>query len=221
MEWFDLSTLNEPYRLEGKKTMGLELARQLGWTLPDAILYPTGGGTGLVGMAKAFDELGELGWLEREQRPRFYACQSDGCAPIVRAFERGERFAAPPPAPATIASGLRVPRAVGDFLILDAVRRSGGAAVAAREAEILPWMRRASRLEGVGVCPETAACLAVIPELVSSGALARDERVVVFNTGAAQKYAECLPEALPRLARGQPPDWDALAGRVADGRAQE
>ena len=211
MGWFDVSTLKEPYRLEGKKTMGLELALQLGWTLPDAILYPTGGGTGLVGMAKAFDELAQLGWLASTRRPRFIACQSDGCAPIVHAWERGERFAAPAIDPATIASGLRVPRAVGDFLILDAVRASGGAALAAREQEILPWMRRASRLEGIGLCPESAACLAVLPQLVQSGQLARDERVVVFNTGAAQKYAECLPGERLRLARGAAPDWDALA----------
>jgi threonine synthase len=211
MGWFDLSTLKEPYRLEGKKTMGLELAEQLDWHLPDAILYPTGGGTGLIGMAKAFDELEELGWLAERRRPRFYAAQSEGCAPIVRAFEQGERFAAPFPAPATVASGLRVPRAVGDFLILDAVRRSGGAAVAAREHELLPWMRRASALEGIGLCPESAACLAVVPQLLEKGALRRDERVVVFNTGAAQKYVECLPAELPRLARGVQPDWRALA----------
>jgi threonine synthase len=210
MGWFDVSTLKEPYRLEGKKTMGLELALQLGWRLPDAILYPTGGGTGLIGMAKAFDELAELGWLESPTRPRLHACQADGCAPIVRAFERGERFAAPFPEPATIASGLRVPRAVGDFLILDAVRRSGGIAVAAREAEILPWMRRASRLEGVSLCPESAACLACVPELLARGALGPHERVVLFNTGAAQKYAECLPSDFPLLARDQVPDWDAL-----------
>ncbi len=212
MGWFDLSTLKEPYRLEGKKTMGLELAEQLDWCLPDAILYPTGGGTGLVGMDKAFGELGELGWLADERRPRFYACQAEGCAPIVHAFERGERFAQPVADPHTLARGLRVPRAVGDFLILDAVRRSGGAALAAREDELLGWMRRASALEGIGLCPESAACLAVLPGLVQRGAIRRDERVVVFNTGAAQKYVECLPADLPRLARGEQPDWDALAG---------
>ena len=211
MGWFDLSTLKEPYRIEGKKTMGFELAQQLGWQLPDAILYPTGGGTGLVGMDKAFDELAALGWLASARRPRFYACQADGCAPIVRAFERGERFAEPVSNPHTLASGLRVPRAVGDFLILDAVRRSGGAALAAREGELLPWMRRASALEGVGLCPESAACLAALRSLVESGAIRRDERVVVFNTGAAQKYVECLPTEVPRLARGAEPDWAELA----------
>ncbi len=208
--WFDCSTLKEPYRLEGKKTMGFELAEQLGWTLPDAILYPTGGGTGLVGMAKAFDELAALGWLEEPARPRFHAAQSDGCAPIVQAFERGERFAAAVPAPHTVASGLRVPKAVGDFLILDAVRASGGSARAAREDSLLPWMRRASALEGLGLCPESAACLSVLADLVREGAIGRDERVVVFNTGAAQKYTECLPLELTRLARGERPDWRAL-----------
>jgi threonine synthase len=211
MGWFDLSTLKEPYRLEGKKTMGFELAEQLEWELPDAILYPTGGGTGLVGMDKAFAELEQLGWLADRRRPRFYSVQSDGCAPLVRAFERGERFAPPFPAPHTVASGLRVPRALADFLILDAVRRSGGACVAAREEELLPWMRRASALEGLGLCPETAACLVALRELVRAGTIRADERVVVFNTGAAQKYVECLPADLPRLARGVEPDWDALA----------
>jgi len=211
MGWFDLSTLKEPYRLEGKKTMGLELAEQFGWRLPDAILYPTGGGTGLLGMDKAFAELDALGWLDDAARPRFYSCQAEGCAPLVRAFERGERFAAPIENAHTLASGLRVPRAVADFLILDAVRRSGGACLAAREAELLPWMWRASALEGIGLCPETAACLAVLAEQVERGAIGSEERVVVFNTGAAQKYVECLPAELPRLARGEQPDWDALA----------
>ncbi len=211
MGWFDLSTLKEPYRLEGKKTMGFELCEQLGWEWPDAILYPTGGGTGLVGMDKAFDELSALGWLESPARPRFYSVQSSGCAPLVRAFERGERFAAPFPDPRTVASGLRVPRAVADFLILDAVRRSGGACLAAEEQALLPWMRRASALEGIGLCPEAAACLVALEGLVRRGAIQRDERVVVFNTGAAQKYVECLPAELPRLARGEQPDWDELA----------
>ncbi len=148
MNWFDMSTLKEPYRLEGKKTMGLELAEQLGWRLPDVILYPTGGGTGLIGMWKAFQELRELGWLRSEKLPRLIACQSDGCAPIVHAFERGERFAKPVANPRTAASGLRVPGAVGDFMILDAVRASGGCAVAGRETQIRHWMRRVGSSEG-------------------------------------------------------------------------
>ena len=211
MGWFDLSTLKEPYRLEGKKTMGYELAEQLDWVLPDVILYPTGGGTGLVGMDKAFDEMTTLDWLASAKRPRFYSCQSDGCAPLVKAFERGERFAAPFPDPETVASGLRVPRAVADFLILDAVRGSGGACLAARESDLLPWMRRASALEGLGLCPEAAACLGVLEQLVGAGAVRRHERVVVFNTGAAQKYVEALPVDLPRLARGEEPVWSDLA----------
>src|SRR6266446_5384887 len=149
MGWFDVSTLKEPYRLEGKKTMGLELAEQLGWRLPDVILYPTGGGTGLIGMWKAFQELRELGWLKSEKLPRLIACQSDGCAPIVRAFEKGERFAEPFPDAHTIASGLRVPSAVGDFMMLDAIRASGGCAIAGREQRIGEWMRRVAGREGI------------------------------------------------------------------------
>ncbi|MCZ6596694.1 MAG: threonine synthase, partial [Planctomycetota bacterium] len=211
MGWFDLSTLKEPYRIEGKKTMGLELAEQLGWRLPGAILYPTGGGTGLIGMWKAFGELRELGWLEDSGQPRMFACQSDGCAPIVRAFERDERFAEPFPDPATIASGLRVPKAVGDFMILDAVRESGGAALAAPEEELAGWMHRASALEGIAICPEAATCFVALAELVSEGAVARDEEVVVFNTGAAQKYVEVLAEEPPRIGAAGSIDWQALA----------
>ena len=213
MGWFDLSTLKEPYRLEGKKTMGLELADELDWRLPDAILYPTGGGTGLIGMWKAFAELEELGWLAAPGRPRMFACQSSGCAPIVRAFEAGKRFGEPFPDPVTVASGLRVPAAVGDFLILDAVRASGGAARSAPEEELVGWMHRASALEGISVCPETAACLAVLAQLVADGEITREERVVVFNTGAAQKYVELLPAELPCLAPDEPVDWEALARR--------
>lgn len=192
--WFDLSTLKEPYRLEGKKTMGLELAEQFHWSLPDAILYPTGGGTGLVGMAKAFSELKELGWIDSKLNPRFYSCQSDGCAPIVRAFEKGERLAPVWDNAATCASGLRVPVAVGDFMILDAIRSSGGAAIMAPEATIKPWMRKACSLEGISLCPETAVCLEVLTGLVKEGKVKPDEKIVVFNTGAAQKYLECLEE---------------------------
>ena len=197
MGWFDLSTLKEPYRIEGKKTMGLELAEQMDWVLPDAIFYPTGGGTGLIGMWKAFDELEALGWLESNDRPRMYACQSDGCDPIVRAFDADERFAEPIEDATTVASGLRVPKAVGDFMILDAIRASGGAARSAPEAEIIPWMHRASALEGLAICPETAACLVVLEALAREGRIERDARVVVFNTGAAQKYVEVLPADPP------------------------
>jgi len=199
MGWFDLSTLKEPYRLEGKKTMGLELAEQLGWRLPDVILYPTGGGTGLIGMWKAFAELQALGWLSDTKLPRLISCQAEGCAPIVRAFEKGERFAEPFANARTAASGLRVPVAVGDFMMLDAIRQSGGLAVAGREDSIGDWMRRASGTTGISICPETAVCFDVLEQLLRDGRVKRDEEVVVFNTGAAQKYLEALPPKLPRL----------------------
>jgi threonine synthase len=210
MGWFDISTLKEPYRLEGKKTMGLELAEQLGWQLPDVILYPTGGGTGLIGMWKAFAELRELGWLGSPKMPRLIACQSDGCAPIARAFEAGLRFAEPFPNAHTIASGLRVPSAVGDFMILDAVRASGGCAYAGRESTILSWMRRAASLEGICICPETAVCLDCVAALRNAGRIHADEEVVVFNTGAAQKYPEVVPLALPRIDKNRPIDYGQL-----------
>ena len=210
MGWFDCSTLKEPYRLEGKKTMGLELAEQLGWRLPDAIFYPTGGGTGLVGMWKAFAELEALGWLEDPSRPRMFACQAAGCAPMVRAFEAGERFAEPFPDPSTAASGLRVPAAVGDFLILDAVRESGGGAHASSEEQLLFWMSEAARLEGLSLCPEAGACLAVAAELVERGELARDAEVVVFNTGAVQKYVEVIERELECVGRPDEVDWARL-----------
>jgi threonine synthase len=195
--WFDLSTLKEPYRIEGKKTMGLELAEQLGWRLPDVILYPTGGGTGLIGMWKAFHELKELGWLKDQKLPRLVSCQAEGCAPIVRAFDKGERFAELFPNAHTVASGLRVPAAVGDFMMLDAIRESGGRAIAGREAAIAPWMVWAGSAEGISICPETAVCLDVLERLVGEKWIRPDEEVVVFNTGAAQKYIEALPPELP------------------------
>jgi threonine synthase len=202
MGWFDLSTLKEPYRLEGKKTMGLELAEQLDWRLPDAILYPTGGGTGLIGMWKAFQELKELGWLKDAKMPRLYSCQSDGCAPIVTAFEKGERFATRFENAHTVASGLRVPAAVGDFMMLDAIRASSGKAIAGREGRIGDWVRKSSAAEGISMCPETAVCFDCLEMLIEHGDIRRDERVVVFNTGAAQKYLEALPAKLPRLEKG-------------------
>lgn len=212
--WFDLSTLKEPYRLEGKKTMGLELAEQRGWRLPDMILYPTGGGTGLIGMWKAFQELGALGWLRDEKLPRLIACQSDGCAPIVRAYEQGERFAKLFENAHTIASGLRVPVAVGDFMMLDAIRESGGCARAGRESSIVDWMRRTMALEGVSLCPETAVCLDVLHAMRAAGQVSAADEVVVFNTGAVQKYPEAVPLDLPRLPKEGPTDWAAITGRV-------
>jgi threonine synthase len=208
--WFDLSTLKEPYRLEGKKTMGLELAEQFDWDLPDVILYPTGGGTGLVGMWKAFDELAALGWLPSDKRPRMVAVQSDGCAPIVRAFEAGERFATPFANARTIASGLRVPAAVGDFMILDAIRASGGLAIAVEESRLREWQRLAASLEGIPICPEAAACIGALETLLSRGWIKPEERVVVFNTGAAQKYVEAIRCDLPRIDLAQPLDWDNI-----------
>jgi threonine synthase len=206
--WFDMSTLKEPYRLEGKKTMGLELAEQLGWRLPDVILYPTGGGTGLIGMWKAFQELGALGWLPPGRRPRLIACQSDGCAPIVRAFAEGKRFAEPFAGARTVASGLRVPAAVGDFMILDAVRASGGCAVAGKEGRIGEWMRRVAAAEGIAVCPEAAVCFDCLEQLRAGGQIGPEEEVVVFNTGAAQKYPEVVPLDLPRLDKDKPVDFE-------------
>jgi len=208
--WFDFSTLKEPYRLEGKKTMGLELAEQLGWRLPDVVLYPTGGGTGLIGMWKAFQELTELGWLAAPKLPKLVSCQSDGCAPIVRAFDAGQRFAEPFPNAQTIASGLRVPAAVGDFMMLDAIRTSGGWAVAGLESRIRGMMELVSRCEGIAICPETAVCFDVLMQLRADGRLRADDEIVVFNTGAAQKYPEVLRTDLPRLDKDQPIDYAAL-----------
>lgn len=211
MGWFDMSTLKEPYRLEGKKTMGLELAEQLGWRLPDVVLYPTGGGTGLIGMWKAFQELRELGWLMNDRLPRLISCQSDGCAPIVRAFERGERCATFFENAHTVASGLRVPAAVGDFMMLDAIRASGGCAVAGREDRIVEWMRKVMSYEGISICPETAICFDCLEILRRNGTIDAGDEVVVFNTGAAQKYPEVIPVSLPRLDKDQPIDYEALA----------
>jgi threonine synthase len=210
--WFDLSTLKEPYRVEGKKTMGLELAEQLEWDLPDVILYPTGGGTGLIGMWKAFAELQALGWLRAEKLPRMVAVQSDGCCPIVRAFEQGARFAEPFVGATTVASGLRVPAAVGDFMILDAVRESGGTAIAVEEERIIPWMRQGIAAEGIGFCPESAACIGAAEMLAASGWLGPDERIVLFNCAASQKYPHVAKLDLPVIADPSNVDWNRLAG---------
>jgi threonine synthase len=209
--WFDVSTLKEPYRIEGKKTMGLELAEQFDWELPDWILYPTGGGTGLIGMWKAFGELEALGWLKDKKRPKMIACQSDGCAPIVNAFKAGSRHAKRVCDAQTIASGLRVPQAVGDFMILEAVRESDGAAIAALEHEIPKWMRLANTMEGIALCPETAVCLGVLDQLTGQGRVKPKDRVLIFNTGAAHKYPEAVTMELPGINLDQPIDWKALA----------
>lgn len=189
--WFDVSTLKEPYRVEGKKTLGYEIAEQMNWTLPDVIVYPTGGGTGLIGMWKAFDEMEQLGWIGK-QRPRMIAVQSSGCAPIVRAFAEGKRFADEFPNAATVASGLRVPRAIGDFLILDAVRASGGKAIAVTDEETIAAVREIGASEGLFVAPEGAACFVALRKLKEAGEVHAGERVVLFNTGAGVKYLECF-----------------------------
>lgn len=194
--YFELATLTEPYRLEGKKTMGYELVEQFGWTLPDVIIYPTGGGTGLIGMWKAFDELTKLGWLQDapagRQKPRMVSVQSTGCAPIVRAFEQGLSHAPVWQAAQTIAAGLRVPRALGDFLMLRVLRESRGTAVAVSDEEILHWMRTASAATGIFLCPEGAAACAAAAYLSHTGWIQPKERVVIFNTGSGLKYAELI-----------------------------
>ncbi|MGB8506918.1 MAG: threonine synthase [Pyrinomonadaceae bacterium] len=187
--WFDVSTLKEPYRVEGKKTLGYELAEQMNWTLPDVIIYPTGGGTGLIGMWKAFAEMETLGWID-SKRPRMVTVQAAGCAPIVRAFEEGKRFADEFPDAATTASGLRVPRAIGDFLILDALRESEGTAIAVTDEELLAAVREIGAAEGIFVAPEGAACLPALRKMLEAGEVKEDERVVLFNTGAGVKYLE-------------------------------
>jgi threonine synthase len=191
--------------------MGLELAEQRGWTLPDVIFYPTGGGTGLIGMWKAFAELGELGWLKAPKLPKLVSCQADGCAPIVRAFENGHRFAELFPGAHTSASGLRVPAAVGDFMMLDAIRASGGWALAGREARIVDWMRRVASAEGIAICPETAVCFDCLERLVQEGQVRRDDDIVIFNTGAAQKYPEVVPLQLPRLDKNRPIRYEDMS----------
>ena len=201
--WFDCSTLKEPYRLEGKKVMGFELAEQLGWELPDAIFYPTGGGTGLIGMWKAFDELEAVGLIGPE-RPRMYAVQAEGCAPIVRAFENGDEFAERWEHAATVATGIRVPKAVGDFLILRAVRKSGGAAIAVPDEAILQAVEDAARDDGFLFCPEGGAVLAAWRQAMERGLVGSDERVLLFNCANGNKYP--LPERSKklRLAEAEP-----------------
>jgi threonine synthase len=191
--WFDVSTLKEPYRVEGKKTMGYELAEQFNWDLPDVVLYPTGGGTGLIGMWKAFDEMEQMGWIGKH-RPRLVTVQAAGCAPIVRAFHAGERFAAEFENAHTSASGLRVPKAVGDFLMLDALRASSGTAVAVTDEELIAATREIGAGCGLFVAPEGAACLPALKKLLADGFVKPDERVLIFNTGAGVKYLECFSE---------------------------
>jgi threonine synthase len=194
--WFCLSTLKEPYRVEGKKTMGYELAQDLGWELPDVILYPTGGGTGLVGMAKAFDELRQLGWIQRDaSAPRFVAVQARGCAPVVNAFHSGAEHCTPIEEPRTVAAGLRVPGAVGDRWMLRVLRASEGSAVAVSDDELLEGTRQLARTEGLFAAPEAGALIPALEELLRTGFLKRDERIVLFGTGTGMKYCDLFSEA--------------------------
>jgi threonine synthase len=190
--WYDMSTLKEPYRIEGKKTMGYEIAEQLGWSLPDWIIYPTGGGTGMVGMWKAFEEMEALGWIDPGRRPKMVSVQAEHCAPIVKAFDQGAERSEMWPGARTVADGLRVPKAVGDFLVLRAVRESGGTAVAVRDADMVTGMRELGGREGISAAPEGGAALQAVKLLLHDGVMRRDESVVLFNTGGALKYLDVL-----------------------------
>lgn len=205
--WFDVSTLKEPFRIEGKKTMGYEIAEQFGWKLPDAVIYPTGGGVGLIGMWKAFDEMERMGWIG-SARPKMIAVQSTGCAPIPKAFEEGKPASEAWENAQTVASGLRVPKAYGDFIVLDAVRKSGGTAVAVTDEEIMNCFAEWARDEGVFAAPEGAASLAAYRKLRSTGFLKAEDKVVLFNTGSGMKYVEAIAEHLkitmPATARELP-----------------
>jgi threonine synthase len=205
--WFDTSTLKEPYRIEGKKTMGLELAEQLGWTLPDAIFYPTGGGTGLIGMWKAFAELEAIGFID-ERRPRMIAVQAAGCAPMVRAYKAGEEHAPRWENAHTIASGIRVPQAIGDFLILRAVRESGGFAIAVTDDAITTALNEVAHTEGLLLCPEGAATYAAYKESLADGRIKRTDNVVLFNCASGLKYP--LPSERRTIDRHQPIDFVSL-----------
>ena len=191
---FDVSTLQEPYRVEGKKTMGYEIAEQLSWKLPDVIIYPTGGGTGIVGMWKAFEEMELLGWIGSE-RPRMFAVQSDGCAPIVKAFVEGTEFADMWKDASTMASGIRVPAAIGDYLILQALRNSNGGALTVSDDEIIKMMSIVASLEGMFVCPEGAATAVALDKLLKDGLVADNEKVLLLNTGSGLKYLDVLENA--------------------------
>jgi threonine synthase len=191
--WFDVSTLKEPYRVEGKKTMGYEIAEQLNWHLPDVIIYPTGGGTGLIGMWKGFAELKELGWIG-SSRPRMISVQANGCAPIVKAFDEGQATAQPWQNAKTIASGLRVPQAVGDFMMLQAIRESGGTALSVTDDEMLTEIPRIGKAEGIFFCPEGAACVAALRHLVENKRIQPADEVLIFNTASGLKYLDVIPE---------------------------
>ena len=199
----NVSTLKEPYRLEGKKTMGYEIAEQLGWRLPDVIVYPAGGGVGIIGIYKAVQELRDLGWVNGKL-PRLVAVQASGCAPIVAAFAAGAAESQPWPNPRTVAFGITVPKALGDFLVLDAVRGTGGTAVAVDDEDLLADQREIARLEGSLICPEGAACVTAVRQLREAGWLAASDEVVVLNTGTGLKYPDLIAVDVPVLAPGDP-----------------
>jgi threonine synthase len=208
--WFDVSTLKEPYRIEGKKTMGYEVAEQMGWELPDAIFYPTGGGVGMIGMWKAFQEMELLGWIGGK-RPKMIAVQAEGCAPIVRAYEENEPRSRFFENAHTVAAGLRVPKALGDFLVLQAVRESGGTAVAVSDDEMLEAGIRLASDEGIYAAPEGAACVTAAEKLLASGFLKPSDRIVLYNTGSGLKYPEAYSTKFPRTAAGE---QDKLGGLI-------
>ncbi len=208
--WYDVSTLKEPYRIEGKKTMGFEVAEQFGWRLPDAIFYPTGGGVGMIGMWKAFDEMQALGWIGAA-RPKMIAVQVEGCQPVVRAFERGEARSQFWENASTVAAGLRVPKPLGDFLVLEAVRASGGTALAVSDAELLDAGVELAREEGMFAAPEGAACMAALAKLLAAGFLKPEERIVIYNTGSGLKYLEAYATRFPRPHSGE---QDKLGGLI-------
>jgi threonine synthase len=208
--WFDISTLKEPYRIEGKKTMGYEVAEQLDWTLPDAIFYPAGGGVGLIGMWKAFGEMEALGWISNK-RPKMIAVQTEGCQPVVRAFERGESKSEFWENAHTVAAGLRVPKPLGDALMLDAIRKSGGTAIAVSDEELLDGSLELGADEGIFAAPEGGACVAALRKLLASGFLKPEERIVLYNTGAGLKYLEAFSTRFPRATSSE---QDKLGGLI-------
>jgi threonine synthase len=208
--WFDVTTLKEPYRIEGKKTMGYELAEQLNWQLPDAIFYPTGGGVGLIGMWKAFSEMEALGWIG-PKRPKMIAVQVEGCQPVVRAFEKGAERSEYWENASTVASGLRVPKPLGDFLVLNAVRESGGTAIAVSDQELLDAGIRLASEEGLFIAPEGAACISALEKLLANGFLHKGEQIVIYNTGNGLKYQEVYSTRFPRMASGE---QDKLGGLI-------
>jgi len=215
--WFDASTLKEPYRIEGKKTMGLEIAEQFEWDLPDAILYPTGGGVGIIGIYKALQEMQAIGWIKEGVRwPKLISVQAEGCSPIVRAYREGKEASDFYSGARTLAAGIRVPKALGDFLVLEAIRRTGGTAIAVTDEEILKAVRLVARTEGMLICPEGAAAVAALPHLVKQGALNAGERVVVLNTGSGLKYPELIAVDLPVLEKDAELEVAAAGERTGD-----